>query len=143
MMIPHVVQTEPDKVFVNFLNVQAVTVNAGDSIVWDVGTADGVRATQPVAATLSLFLGVVDTDTAASAYGLAQCYGYRSGALVSNATSVSILAGDILVPVTATDRLERSATSDGKTGFVFAGETYAANTSVVAALLKKVFIRAL
>jgi len=143
MLIPHVVQTEPEKVFVNFLNVQASTVQAGDAVAWDSGTADGVRATQPVTATLSLFLGIVDADVPASSYGLAQVYGYRGvGALITNDTSVSVLAGDILIPVTATDRLARSAASDGKTGFVFAGEAYNTNTTPVAAL-KKVFIRAL
>jgi len=142
MLIPHVVNSEAEKVFVNFLNVQAVTVSAGDVIAWDSSTADGVRATQPVTATLSLFLGIVDGDTAASAYGLAQTYGYRNGALITNDTSVSVLAGDILIPVTATDRLARSAASDGKTGFVYAGEIYATNTTPVAAV-KKVFIRAL
>lgn len=142
MMIPHVVSTEADKAFVNFLNVQAVTVQNGDVIAWDVGTADGVRATQPVTATLSLFMGICDSDTPASSYGLAQVYGFRTQALITNDTSVSVVAGDILIPVTATDRLARSAASDGKTGFVFAGELYATNTTPVAAL-KKVFIRAL
>ena len=142
MLIPHVVNTEADKVFVNFLNKQAATVQAGDIIAWDSSTADGVRATQPVSATLSLFAGVVDADTAVDAYGLAQVYGYRSCALLTNDTSVSVLAGDILVPVTATDRLARSAASDGKTGFIYAGEAYNTNTTPVAAL-KKVFIRAL
>lgn len=142
MMIPHVVNTEAEKVFVSFLNVQAVTVNAGDAIAWDTGTADGVRATQPTTATLSLFVGIVDADTAASAYGLAQAYGYRNGALVTNDTSVAVAAGDILIPVNAADRLARSAASDGKTGFVFAGEAFATATTPAAAL-KKVFIRAL
>lgn len=142
MLIPHVVSTEADKVFVNFLNVQAVTVQAGDVIVWDTGTADGVRATQAVTATLSLFIGIVDADTAASAYGLAQSYGYRAQALVTNDTSVAIAAGDILIPVSATDRLVRSAASDGKTGFVYAGEAFATATTPAAAL-KKVFLRAL
>jgi hypothetical protein len=142
MLIPHVVQIEADKVFINFLNVQAVTVQAGDAVAWDTGTSDGVRATQPLTATLSLFMGICDSDTPASSYGLAQVYGYRSQALITNDTSVSVLAGDILVPVTATDRLARSAASDGKTGFLFAGEIYATNTTPVAAL-KKVFIRAL
>jgi hypothetical protein len=88
-------------------------------------------------------MGVVDTDTAASAYGLVQSYGYRAaGALITNDTSNAIAAGDILKPVTATDRLVRSAASDGTTGFVYAGEAYATNTTPVAAL-KKVFIRAL
>lgn len=142
MLIPHVVSTEADKAFVNFLNVQAVTVNAGDSVVWDTGTADGVRATQPATATLSLFVGIVDADTAASAFGLAQVYGYRSQALVTNDTSVAVAAGDILIPVNAADRLARSAASDGKTGFVFAGEAFATAT-IPAAALKKVFLRSL
>jgi len=142
MLMPHVVNTEADKVFVNFLNVQAVTVQAGDSIAWDIGTADGVRATQPTTATLSLFLGIVDGDTAASAYGLAQVYGYRSGALITNNTSVAVAAGDILVPVNAADSLARSAASNGTTGFVYAGEAFATGTTPAAAL-KKVFLRAL
>lgn len=142
MMIPHVVQTEADKVFVNFLNVQAVQSDIGDVIVWDTATSDGVRATQPVTATLSLIVGIVDGNTAVSAYGLAQVYGYRAQALVTNDTSNAIAAGDILIPVTATDRLVRSAASDGKTGFIYAGEAYATNTTPVAAL-KKVFLRLL
>lgn len=142
MMIPTVVQTEADKVFANFLNVQASTVQAGDAVVWDTGTADGVRATLPATATLSLFVGIVDQDTAASAYGLAQVYGYRSGALVTNDTSVAVAAGDILVPVNGQDRLARSAASTGTSGFVYAGEAFATATTPAAAL-KKVFIRAL
>jgi len=145
MMIPHVVNTEADKVFVNFLNVQAVTVGSGDSIVWDTATADGVRATQPVTATLSLFLGIVDIDTPASAYGLAQVYGYRASALLTNSTNVAIVAGDILVPTTGADFLGYHADSTNKkglSGIVFAGEAYATNTTPVSAL-KKVFIRAL
>jgi hypothetical protein len=143
MLIPHVVSTEPDKVFVNFLNVQAVTVQAGDVVVWDSGTADGVRGTQAAANTLNLFMGICDADTAASAYGLIQAYGYRSaGALITNDTSVAVAAGDVLIPVSATDRLVRTSSTDGKAGFVYAGEAYATNTTPVAAL-KKVFIRAL
>lgn len=143
MMLAHVVQTEADKVFVNFLNVQAVTVQAGDVISWDTTAPDGVRASQPATATLSLLVGVVDADTAASAYGLAQAYGYRAaGVLLTNDTSVAVAAGDILIPVNATDRVARSAASDGKSGFLYAGEAYATGTTPVAAL-KKVFVRAL
>jgi hypothetical protein len=143
MLIPHVVSQEAEKVFVNVYNAQAATVQAGDIVSWDVGTADGVRTTQPVTATLSLVVGVVDADIAAASYGLVQNYGYRAaGALITNDTSVSVVAGDILIPVTATDRLARSAASDGKTGFIYAGEAYVTGTTPVAAL-KKVFIRAL
>lgn len=142
MLIPHVVQTEADKAFVNVLNVQAVQADAGDVLVWDTGTADGVRGTQPVTATLSLLMGVVDSNIPASSYGLCQAYGYRAQALVTNDTSNAIAAGDILIPVNAQDRLVRSAASDGKTGFIYAGEAFATNTTPAAAL-KKVFLRCL
>lgn len=143
MMIPHVLQTEAEKVFVNTLNVQAVAADPGDVVAWDTSTADGVRVTQPVTATLSLVVGVVDQSIPVSSYGLVQSYGYRaSGALLTNDTSNAIAAGDILIPVTATDRLVRSAASDGKTGFIYAAEAYATGTTPVAAL-KKVFIRCL
>lgn len=142
MLIPHVVQTEADKVFVNCLNVQATQSDLGDVVVWDTSSPDGVRGTQPVSATLSLIMGIVDTNIPASGYGLVQAYGYRSQALVTNDTSVAVAAGDILIPVTATDRLARSAASDGKTGFIYAGEAFATATTP-AAVLKKVFLRAL
>ncbi len=70
-------------------------------------------------------------------------YGYRSEAYVTNATSVAIAAGDILIPVTAVWYLARSGASDGKSGMLYAAEAYAANTSVTAAANKKVLIRCL
>lgn len=145
MLIPHVTNTEAEKVFVNFLNVQAVAADAGDSIVWDTATADGVRATQPVTATLSLFLGIVDIATPASAYGLAQVYGYRASALLTNSTNVAIVAGDILVPTTGADYLAYHADSTNKkglSGIIYAGEAFATATTPASAL-KKVFIRSL
>ena len=147
MMIPHVVNTEADKVFVNFLNVQAVTANSGDSVVWDTGTPDGVRATQPITATLGLFVGIVDVDVPAGNYGLAQVYGYRASALVTNETNVTLALGDILTPFTGADYLKYSADSTNKKGLygnVFIAEAVAsAVTTLVAATLKKVFLKAL
>jgi len=142
MMIPHVVQTEADKVFVNILNNQTVALSAGDSVAWNVTSPDGVRTTQLVSATLSLFVGVADSAIAASAYGLAQAYGYNSAALSLNHTSLATAAGDILIPVTGQDYVARSGASDGKSGFVFAAQTFVTDTTV-GALTKKVFIRAL
>lgn len=142
MLFPSVLSTEPDKVFVNVYNSQASTVDAGDAICWNTTSPDGVVTTQPTTATLSLFVGIVDQPIATASYGLAQAYGYRSAALVTNDTSVAVAAGDILIPVNAADRLARSGASDGKSGFVFAGEAVATATTPAAAL-KKVFIRAL
>lgn len=143
MNLPTVVNTEADKVFVNILNTQASSVTDGDIVVWEGGTADGVRTTQPAANTLSLVVGAVDGTVAASAYGLAQAYGYKSTLLISNDTSDTIDAGDVLVPVAAADYLVWSKTGTGLDGFFYAGETYDTNTTAPAATSKKGFIRAL
>ena len=142
MLFPHVVNTEADKAFVNTLNTQAVALSAGDAVQWDTATADGVRTLQPTTAALSLFVGLADSAIAASAYGLAQAYGYRAEGLVTNGTSIAVAAGDILVPTNAADYLSYSATSTGTSGFVYAGEAFATATTPAAAV-KKVFIRAL
>lgn len=141
MMIPHVVQTEADKVFVNILNNQTVSVTDGDAVVWNTSTPDGVRTTQPLTATLSLFVGLVDGTVASGAYGLAQAYGYKSTSLIIGTTAQTIVAGNILVATNSADYLSFSAASDGKTGFVFAAETVAQSSTTPTS--KKVFIRAL
>src|SRR5574342_990540 len=97
MLIPHVVSTEADKVFVNVLNNQTAALADGDAVVWNTSSPDGVRTTQAAATTLSLLVGISDGAISASAYGLAQAYGYKSAALVTVDTTVSIVAGDILI----------------------------------------------
>lgn len=142
MILPTVQSDKADIVLVNIKNVQAVALADGDAVVWDTATADGVRVTQPATATLSLFVGIVVGAIAAGAFGVAQAYGYKSAALVTNSTNQAIAAGNILVPVDAADHLAYSAASDGKTGFVFAGEAFA-TAATPGAASKKVFIRAL
>jgi len=143
MLIPHVVQTEADKVFVNVLNNQGSSVTDGDAIAWNTSTPDGVRTTQPATATLSLFVGLAEGTIAASAYGLAQAYGYKSTASVTNTTNQAITAGDILIPVNAVDYLARSGASDGKTGFVFAAAAVTTATTPGLVTAGGVFLRAL
>ena len=147
MFIPHVVSTEADKVFANVLNNQAVAVSDGDILVWNTSTPDGVRTTQPAAATLSCFVGVADGSIAASAYGLGQAYGYKSAALITNDTSVAIAAGDLLIPTAAQDYLSRQASGGdvaigGLNGLVVAAAAVATATTPAAAT-SGVFVRAL
>lgn len=144
MLIPHVVQTEADKVFVNVLNNQGSSVTDGEAVVWNISSPDGVRTTQPAAGTLSLLVGLADGTIAASAYGLAQAYGYKASGSVSNTTNTAITAGDILTPVAAADYLTYKDTGGYNygAGWVFAAEAYATD-STPAAAAKKVFIRAL
>ncbi len=126
--------------FAIFYNVSGATVTANYAAVWDTSTADGVRVTKPATATLSLLVGLANKDIADSSYGLFQNYGYRSSGFTTNGTSQAIAAGDILVPVNAQSYLTWSAASDGKTGFIYAGQSFATATTP-AAVNQKVFIR--
>lgn len=146
MMIPHVVSTEPDKVFVNVLNNQASSVTDGDAVCWNTSTPDGVRTTQPTTATFSLLVGLADGTIAAGAYGLAQAYGHKSGASVTNTTNTAIAAGDQLVPVTATDYLVRQAAGNAALvagGYVFAAAAVSTATTPGLVTAGGVFLKAL
>lgn len=140
MLIPHVVQTEADKVFVNILNLQAAALDNGDAVVWSGSSPDGVRTTQPATATLSLLVGIADGTIAASGYGLAQAYGYKAAINVTGDSTHAIVVGDVLIPVDGVDYFTWSIASDGLTGFVYAGEAVA---SSAAAATYKGFIRCL
>lgn len=142
MMFQRINREDAEKVFSMFYNVAGATVTANYPAVFDIATADGVRVSKPATATLSLFVGIANRDIADSAYGLFQQYGYRASAFVTNDTSVAVAAGDILIPVNAQWYLARSAASDGKSGFIYAGEAFA-TAATPAAANKKAFIRAL
>jgi hypothetical protein len=142
MIFQRINREDAEKVFLIAYNVAGATITANYPAVWDISTADGVRVSKPATATLSLFIGVSNKDIADSAYGLFQVYGYRASAYVTNDTSQAIAAGDVLIPVNAAWHMARSTASDGKSGFLYAGEAFATATTPAAAN-KKVFIRAL
>jgi hypothetical protein len=142
MLFQRINRGDAEQVYAAFYNVAGAQITANYPAVFDTATADGVRVTKPATAVLSLFVGVASRDIADSAYGLFQVYGFRSSAFMTNDTSVAIAAGDILIPVNAQWHLARSAASDGKSGFIVAGESFATATAP-AASTKKAFIRAL
>lgn len=125
-----------------FYNVAGATITQNYPAVLDTATFDGIRVTQAATATLSLLVGVANENIADSSYGKFQVYGYRTSANVTNDTSQAISAGDILIPVNGSWALARSAASDGKSGFIIAGQSFATATTPAAAS-KKVFIRGL
>lgn len=144
MLFQRLNREDAEKVFLIVYNVSAATITAGYSCVWDVSAPDGVRVSKPATATLSLFVGIADDDIANGAYGLVQAYGYRAAGYVINGV-VTIAAGNILIPENALWSLAYSAASDGKSGFVYAGEAvaYVTQTTLSTAANKKVFLRAL
>jgi hypothetical protein len=129
MTFQRINRTDPEKVFAIYLNCTGGASVAGDAAQLDTGTLDGIRAVKPTTAGLSLFLGCWATAYANSAYGLVQVYGLNSDAVGVNHTSTAWIAGDILVPVNAVTYFNRSAASDGKTGFVFAGAAVATGSA--------------
>lgn len=129
-------RTKPETVFAIFYNVEGATITANYPAVWDTATLDGVRVTKPATATLSLLVGLANKDILDSSYGLFQIYGYRASGYVTNDTSQAIAAGDILIPVNAQNYLTRSAASDGKSGFVYAGAAFVTATTPAAANIK-------
>jgi hypothetical protein len=136
-------RTDAEKVFVITQNVVGSTQSSGIAVVWD-GSAsvDGIRQTQPASATLSLVVGITAETISNSSYGKVQVYGLNVGAYVTNSTNQAIAAGNILVPTAAADYLGYSAASDGKTGFLYAAQAFATNTTPAVAT-GKVFIRCL
>ena len=147
-MIFHSFQREDDdSVFTVVKNATASALAAGDAVVWDIGTPDGVRVTAPIAATTSLFRGIVAEAIAASGYGKVQVHGYCAAAKVLNDITTAQTAGNILLIQTNANALggpSGSVASDGKSGFVYALEAYATATAgAVATISKKVMIRAL
>lgn len=144
MLIPHVVQTEADKVFVNIYNSQAVSVTDGDVVSWNTSSPDGVKTTAVTTNTLALFVGLADGTIAAGAYGLAQVYGYKATASVTNTTNTAIVAGDILVCAAGKDYLSRSAAgTTGVSGWVFAAAAVSTSTTPGLITAGGVFLRAM
>lgn len=142
LLFQRVNRSDAEQIFAAVYNVQGSTITAGYACVLDTATFDGLRVTKPATATLSLLFGVANKDITDSSYGIAQIYGYRQSAFVTNGTSQAISAGDILVPVNAQSYFAWSAASDGKSGFVLAGQSFATATTPAAAN-KNVFLRGL
>lgn len=142
MIFQRINRTDAERVFAIFQNVAGATMSYGVAAVMDTSASiDGVRVTTPATATLSCLVGLAAQAIADSAYGLFATYGYFASAVVVNHTSTAIAAGDILIPVDAVRYLARSAASDGKSGFAYAGAAVATGSATT--VTAKVILRCL
>lgn len=142
MLFQRINRSNADKVFVVGQNVSGGTLQANSAAVYDTSASgDGVRATTPVSSTLSSLIGLWATTVVDSAYAAIQAYGFRATASVINHTSVPIVAGDIMIPVTAVGYLARSGVADGKSGFVTAA--FAVATGSATGVNAPVFLKCL
>jgi hypothetical protein len=144
MLFQRINRSDAETVFTIVFNISAATVTAGYPVVWDITSPDGVSVSKPAGATLSCLVGIAVSDIANSAYGKVQVYGYKASANVVNNVTTAIAAGNLLIPVDASWNLAYGAASDGKSGLIYAAESYAtATTTLLAAASKKIFIRCL
>lgn len=133
---------DADNTYTIVRNVRGSAASAGAIAVWDISASvDGVRVSTPATATLSLVVGILAEALADSQYGKCLTHGYTSAAYVSSST-VTINAGDILIPANGVNYLVFNAASDGKTGFFYAAEAFT-GTTVTGPSLKKTLVRAL
>jgi hypothetical protein len=142
MQFQRINRSDAERVFSVFYNVSGATITANYPAVWDITAPDGVAVSKPATATLSLIVGIATEAIADSQYGKFQTYGYRSSGFMTNSTQTPVVAGDIMIPVDAQWYLNRSAASDGKSGFIYAAEAFA-TAATPAAVNKKIFIRCL
>lgn len=114
MLLQQLNRTDAEKVFVIGQNVSSGTIPGNSLVCWEgviAATASyGNAFMSPITSNLSLFAGVLDSDTATGAFNLIQAYGARASiaAFVSNVSHST--AGYVLGPVAGLG----SAQSQGK-----------------------------
>jgi hypothetical protein len=140
MIIQRVNRTNPEKVFIITYNDETTAMVKGTVVDFDYdGTDDGlsiVDSSTGDAAKSHLAAGIVDTALAAQAYGLVQCYGVRTDAVIlhsGTASNANAAIGDALIMDTTNDGLSgcaAGAISEYFPGFVM-GETMASSSGTV------------
>jgi hypothetical protein len=140
MLFRRINRSSPEQVFIVVQNVSGGTLTAGYAACWELGSADGVRVTQPATANLYAFAGVCDADIANNGYGLLQIYGYRASAYIYSSTGSSA-AGDVLFPVNSEWGLTPAAGANSAPAFGFLCEAVAGSSSSRYHLTAKAFIR--
>lgn len=129
MLFSRINKTDPEKVF--------VVVKAGEALCQGKpvtyhfsGTDDGKLAYRSDAATdHSLCVGLADAAIASGAYGLVQCYGFRSDAYVILATSQAANAGGVLDVASLSSGALSLLVAAGAAGVAFTPFTLALSAS--------------
>lgn len=82
----------------------SVTANSPVNLLCDGNSIDGLSAGQPATVNLGGFIGISERSVAINGYGLAISWGYTASVKISNAVdSITITAGDALIPIAGTD----------------------------------------
>lgn len=145
MLFKRLNRTDAERVFSVFQANEA-NIAADDVVALELTAAsvDGVKITQPVAASLGSVVGIADAAISNGAYGLVQIYGYRSTSRVLQ-TGTSLTAGlTFLAPVASQDYLSSGNTVPAAylPAFVLL-ESASSAPGANSTTSKKIFIRAM
>ena len=150
MLLQQLNRTDPEKVQITVRNVEATSITLGMAVALCIGTSgsfDGIQCVRPAsgtAANLPGFLGVALQDIASNGFGLVQIFGPVASVLLSNVgTSVTIAAGDPLIPSPAAGLFSSAVPSYAASGFgwVIASNVPANTMSQAAPLYCSGFVR--
>jgi len=150
MIIQRINRSNPEKVFIVCRNDSAASIAAGYPAVFKFdATRDGLDIEDCKTGTAvknHLLAGLVDQAIAVSSYGLVQCYGVRTDAVIAKsgtATNKNAAIGDALVLYTAASVL--SGVAAGAVSAYFAGivmgETMASSSASGGTTTATVFLR--
>lgn len=148
MIIQRINRTNPEKVFVVVRNDESTALTKGALCAFKFdGTRDGLDVEKADAAANShLIAGANDSAIPAGDYGLAQCYGVRTDAIIiksGTATNANAAIGDALVydsSITGLSGVAAGAASEYFPGFVM-GETMASSSASGGTTTATIFIR--
>ena len=148
MIIQRINRTNPEKAFVVVRNDEAAALTKGELSAFKFdATRDGLDVEEAnAAANAHLIAGVNDSAIAASGYGLVQCYGVRTDAVIiksGTTTAKNAAVGDALIydsSITGLSGVAAGAASAYFPGFVM-GETMASSSASGGTTTATIFIR--
>ena len=118
MEIQGINREDNNLVYIAFRNVDgggSITANANVCLAIDGNSVNGNNAIHPAATSLKSWIGIADKTVAINGSGRAQAFGYRNSVKISDeTTSITITAGDALVPIATAAGLTSGGFNNGK-----------------------------
>ncbi len=123
MDIQQINRGDPETVRVAFKNVDgggSITTGWGIAVVTTAASFDGVGATKYTAALSKTFWGVSRYDVPVNGFGKAVVAGYAASIAISNVgTSITVTAGDILIPGAVAGTFFSSITNEALSSLLY------------------------
>jgi hypothetical protein len=137
MDIQQVNRGDAESVRVAFKNVDgggSVTTGFGIAVVTGAASFDGISSVKRTAALMATFAGVSVSDVAVNGFGKAVVWGYAASVAISNVgTSITVTAGNVLVPGAVAGTFFSSVAAEAMSGLLYR-YVVAGSTNTISAL---------